>query len=104
MAIIPHSGTSPEESKGQGEDIKGLDCNGSGSLFLIREDCGCDPIGIFMKTGELVRDCLDEVTEDIALGNPSKAILYDFPADQVKSFFIRSYQILNSLPAERINH
>jgi hypothetical protein len=86
-----------ELSKGDGRELVVKE---NSRFFLINDDCNSDPIGVFIKTGKLMRDCLTEVDEETALRNFSKAILYGFTNEQVKSFFIRANQIFNLSPTK----
>lgn len=53
---------------------------------------------VFIRSGELPYEWLEEVTEDVALLNPGKTITFGLTAKEVESFFSRSEQKLCPIP------
>lgn len=72
---------------------------GEKRYYLILDSL-VDPIGDFIKTGKLEVSYLEEVNEQTALRNFSKAILYGFTSEQVKSFFVRANQVFGVPPTK----
>lgn len=82
-------------------NVDGLCFLSDKKFYIIKDGCPVSPMDMFIRSGKLPYEWLEEVTEDVALLNPSKTILYGFTNDEVKSFFRRSNEVLNiPLPHE----
>ncbi len=106
MVILVHANPLQKpESRGKRKLACELGKNTSSKIpskgfFLIKEGCPVSPMSMFIKSGELPYEWLEEVAEETALLNPSIAILNGFSREEVKSFFSRAYQKLLVMPAQ----
>ena len=66
--------------------------------YLLRDGCQCELGKGFTDKGELDPAKFEATDKETALRNPGKAILYGFTNEQVKAFFVRAYEIINSAP------
>ena len=62
-------------------------------IFLRKDGC---PNDLFFRDQPFPFEYMKEVSEEVALRNPSKVVLYNFSNDEVKAFFCKSKDVLNS--------
>jgi hypothetical protein len=69
-----------------------------GKFYRIKSGSKVNPMDFALANGELPFSELEEVSEELALQNPSETITYGFTAQEVESFFRRAQQILIPVP------